>query len=220
MKNKLKIFIAGASGYTGQRLVPLLENHIVAVHLRKESKNFTEKKHHFETLGVTVVTEDLQDQKALARIVSDFDWMISLVGTTRAQFDKNTSYESVDFGVNKTLFEIADKAHVKKFLLVSSVGADKPTGPYLKIKKKTDDALISSGLDYVIVRPSMLVGNGRNLPILLNPFFSVLGTVSSALANKYRPIDAKQLAKIMTRILEEEALHKVILEGSELWAYT
>ena len=102
----MKIFLAGASGYTGVRLVPLLKEHTVVAHLRKNSKKFAEKKEFLESHGVEVLSVELSDIETVADKINGFDVAVSLIGTTRAQFDDKTTYESVDYGTNINLMKI------------------------------------------------------------------------------------------------------------------
>ncbi len=54
----MTIFIAGATGYTGQALVKLLceQNFPCVAHIRAESPSFEDKKEKLSNQGATVVT--------------------------------------------------------------------------------------------------------------------------------------------------------------------
>ena len=101
---------------------------------------------------------------------------------------------------------------------MSSVGADKPVGAYLNIKKKTDDALLASGLPYVILRPSALVGEGRRMSNISLPVFWLGEIFSKRLALKYKPIDTVKMAEIIRYIVEDESIQNKIFDGQELLA--
>ena len=215
MSQKLKIFIAGASGYTGLRLLPLLKNHTVYAHLRPESKNFETKKSLLENSGTIVLAHDLSYTENFP--LKDCHVLVSLIGTTRAQFDAHTSYETADYGANISLMELAKKFKIPRFVLLSSVGADKGMGPYLKVKKKTEEALMQSGLDYTILRPSFFVGPGRRAAQLLQPFFSIWSFFSKKSALRYQAISIETLAQILLKIIEDNQKYsRCILEGTSL----
>jgi uncharacterized protein YbjT (DUF2867 family) len=69
---------------------------------------------------------------------------------------------SVDYGGAVKLIEAAEAQGIRRYVIVSSVGADDPDGapeqmrPYQQAKHDADVALEESGLDHTIVRPGML----------------------------------------------------------------
>jgi uncharacterized protein YbjT (DUF2867 family) len=69
---------------------------------------------------------------------------------------------TVDYAAAVKLIEAAQAAGVRRYLMVSSIGADDPSAgseqmrPYLQAKADADAALAASGLDFTIVRPGRL----------------------------------------------------------------
>jgi nucleoside-diphosphate-sugar epimerase len=69
---------------------------------------------------------------------------------------------TVDLGGALKLIDAARAAGVRRYVMVSSIGADDPEGgpeemrPYLRAKAEADEALAKSGLDFTIVRPGGL----------------------------------------------------------------
>jgi uncharacterized protein YbjT (DUF2867 family) len=77
---------------------------------------------------------------------------------------------TVDYGGAVKLIEAAEELGVRRYLIVSSMGADDPASaseamrPYQQAKHDADEALAASGLDWTIVRPGGLTdepGSGR-----------------------------------------------------------
>jgi uncharacterized protein YbjT (DUF2867 family) len=70
--------------------------------------------------------------------------------------------ESMDFGGAVLLMEAAREAGVRRYVMVSSMGADSSAaddggfGTYLRAKGRADDTLRASGLDWTVVRPGGL----------------------------------------------------------------
>jgi uncharacterized protein YbjT (DUF2867 family) len=76
----------------------------------------------------------------------------------------------MDFGGAAKLVEAAEDRGVRRYLMLSSMGAGDPEAgseamrPYLRAKARADERLRESGLDYTIVRPGSLTdeeGTGR-----------------------------------------------------------
>jgi uncharacterized protein YbjT (DUF2867 family) len=77
---------------------------------------------------------------------------------------------TVDYGAAVKLIDAAQKTGVKRYVMISSIGAHDPASgpeamrPYLEAKHDADEALIRSALDWTIVRPGSLTddpGTGR-----------------------------------------------------------
>jgi uncharacterized protein YbjT (DUF2867 family) len=193
-------FIAGATGYTGRVLVDQLAKHPTwkaRPHARKP-----------DVYPEGVVCEP-HDVDKLAAGMSGCDAVVQLIGTVRKNFDQG-DYDQIDYGTTVALGEAAKRAKVPRVLLLSSVGAGKPRGRYLQVKKKTEDWLIASGLEYTIVRPSFIVGPGRRAVLALYPFV--------AISPSLRHIDVADLARVFIAALERrDQVKNQILEGSSMW---
>ena len=77
---------------------------------------------------------------------------------------------TVDYGGAVKLIEAAEELGVRRYLMVSSMGADDPAsaseamGPYQQAKHDADEVLAGSSLDWTIVRPGGLTdepGSGQ-----------------------------------------------------------
>src|SRR5215211_7250886 len=70
--------------------------------------------------------------------------------------------KTMDYGGAAKLVEAAEEREVRRYLMLSSIGADDPEGgveamrPYLRAKSRADERLKSSSLDYTIIRPGSL----------------------------------------------------------------
>jgi uncharacterized protein YbjT (DUF2867 family) len=70
--------------------------------------------------------------------------------------------ETMDYGGAAKLVEAAEEVGVRRYLMLSSMGADDPEQgaeamrPYLRAKSRADERLKSSSLEYTIIRPGSL----------------------------------------------------------------
>jgi uncharacterized protein YbjT (DUF2867 family) len=72
--------------------------------------------------------------------------------------------ETMDYGGAVKLIEAAEKNGIRRYLMVSSIGANPNAegggyAAYTRAKGKADEALQQSGLDYTIVRPTRLTND-------------------------------------------------------------
>ncbi|MBG48276.1 MAG: NAD-dependent dehydratase [Pseudozobellia sp.] len=153
------ILVAGAHGTTGQKVISLL----------KESQYFKpiamvrkeEQAERFKSKGVDSRLGDLE--KNLNDVTKGIDKVIFAAGS------KGKNLKGVDQEGAKKLIDESKKANIKKFVMLSSIGAGHPEESdrlqeYLKAKHNADEYLKKSGLTYAIVRPGTLTnekGTGK-----------------------------------------------------------
>ncbi|GAA0871721.1 SDR family oxidoreductase [Gangjinia marincola] len=146
-----KILVAGANGTTGKMIVQQLHQAEVYVPVAMVRKH--EQTAQFELDGIEVVLADLEQDLSFA--LNDVDKVIFAAGSG------GQKVKAVDRDGAKRLIDAAKKHGVKKFVMLSSIGADKPEEAdelqeYLKAKHQADEYLKNSGLSYTILRPGSL----------------------------------------------------------------
>ena len=156
----MKVLVAGAHGKTARRLVRMLADsgHEVRGLVRKE-----EQMPDVEADGAEPVLVDLEKEEvegAVGRAVQGCDAIIFAAGAGPGSGAARK--ETMDYGGAAKLIEAAEKHGVRRYLMLSSMGAGNPEGsseamqPYLFAKARADERLQESGLDYTIIRPGSL----------------------------------------------------------------
>jgi uncharacterized protein YbjT (DUF2867 family) len=156
----MKVLVAGAHGKTARRMVRMLaeSGHEVRGLVRKE-----EQMPDVEADGAEPVLVDLEDEGvegAVGRAVEGCDAVIFAAGAGPGSGAARK--ETMDYGGAVKLVLAAERHNVRRYLMLSSVGADDPEGgseamqPYLMAKARADERLQDSGLDYTIIRPGSL----------------------------------------------------------------
>jgi uncharacterized protein YbjT (DUF2867 family) len=122
-----------------------------------------------EDAGAEPVVCDLEANDAdVAGAVAGADAIVFAAGAGPGSGPERK--QTVDLGGAVKLIEAAKANDIKRYLIVSSMGADNPPPGdegfpvYLQAKAAADQALASSGLDFTIVRPGGLTddpGSGR-----------------------------------------------------------
>lgn len=150
-----KILIAGATGHTGKRIIEILNNsqsfEPVAMIRKKEQQEM------FEDMDVQTVMANLEED--LDHAVKGIDKVIFAAGSGSSTGEDKTI--SVDQEGAIKLIDAAKKAGIKKFVMLSAMGADDPSQHekmkvYFEAKHKADEHLKESGIPYTIVRPGAL----------------------------------------------------------------
>ena len=192
-----QILIAGAHGTTGKKIVNLLKEsqyfNPIAMVRKEEQKNF------FESQGVDTVMGDLE--KDVSHV---FNTPIDKVLFAAGSGGKKVV--EVDQEGAKRLVDASKKNNIKKFVMLSSMGADNPSEAedlqdYLKAKHNADEYLKGSGLNYAIVRPGSLTDNELTNKIEL-----------AEKLNKSGEISRNDVAQTLVRTLNDDVANKSTFE--------
>jgi len=202
-----KLFVAGSTGATGRTLMPLATARGVDIvpHLRPASAQGRD-------LHPQSAVLDLDDAAALDAAMAGCTTVVQLIGTMRKRFSAGDTYESSDIGTTRLLVESATRCGVDHVVLLSSVGAGKPTGAYLRAKARAESIVTGSGLDWTIFRPSSFAGEGHRPPPGMALFTRALGM------DRFRPIPIGQLAATILHVACTGEPRATVLEGTSLWA--
>ncbi|WP_010516729.1 SDR family oxidoreductase [Croceivirga radicis] len=184
-----RVLVAGANGTTGKQIVKLLKEsqyfEPVAM-VRKGAQMEQFKKDNIET-----VLGDLEND--LSHTTKNIDKVLFAAGSG----GKNVV--GVDQEGAKNLIKQSSKDNVKKFVMLSSMGADEPEQAeelkdYLIAKHNADEYLKQSNLKYTIVRPGSLTND------------KATGTISIAeKLNRRGEITRADVAQTLVRSLHDDA---------------
>ncbi len=167
------ILVAGANGTTGKKVVNLLRqsqyfNPVAMVRKEEQLAQFKKK-------GIDTVLGDLEED--LTHTVKNIDKVIFAAGSG------GKKVVAVDQEGAKSLIDASKKANVKRFVMLSSMGADNPEAAedlkaYLKAKHNADEYLKQSDLKYMIVRPGSLTNEKGTGKISLKKHFEQQGSIT------------------------------------------
>tara|TARA_R110002012_G_scaffold35613_4_gene101412 strand:- start:419 stop:1051 length:633 start_codon:yes stop_codon:yes gene_type:complete len=191
-----KILVVGANGTTGKEIVNLLN----------ESQYFepyamvrkSEQEQQFTSKGIKTILADLEQD--VSGTTSGMDKVIFAAGSG----GKNV--KEVDENGAKKMIDASKKHNIKKFVMLSSMGADQPEKAddlkeYLHAKHNADMYLKESGLNYAIVRPGSL-----NNDMLTNKI-----ELSEKL-NKRGEISRSDVAQVIARVTNDDVANKKTFE--------
>src|SRR5919197_2190336 len=203
-----KLFIAGATGAVGRTAVRLAEERGLSVVPHVRPKTAAQGK----SLHPRAVVLELSDTDALAEALRDRTTVLQLIGTARSRFARGDTYETSDVGTTRQLVEAAKRTgSIDHFILLSSVGAGRPVGAYLKSKARAEAIVRDSGIPFTVFRPSAFMGEGHRVPPVIKRLTRALG------ARTWEPIAVLDLAAALLSVAERREPLKAGLEGAALW---
>jgi len=166
----MDVVIAGGHGKIALRLGRLLSER--GEHVRSLIRN-PDHTADVEAVGAEPVLFDLEKDDDLASVVHGADAVVFAAGAGPGSGPERK--RTVDYGGAVKLIDAALEAGVRRYLMISSIGADDPNAgpeemrPYLQAKADADAALVASGLDYTIVRPGFLTDDPGTSKVTAGP---------------------------------------------------
>lgn len=209
-----KILIIGGTGYIGTPLVKKLKNAgYEPILLIRNKADFRD-----EFAGCGYFIADLLDKESLRKNINGFDLVINLAAIIRT-LDKKKYQENVSG--TKNLIEVLEEKGIKKIIYFSTQSVNlKTKGPYAKSKEESEKILMSSKLDYMIIRPNYVYGvdnlNDFYRMALMAKKFRILPVIEGG-NYKIQPVLKEDLINIVFGFVENFQPKSVIeISGSEL----
>ena len=185
----------------------------------RDLKIFVRRNIRLKNLHVDVFQIDFEKLDEHADLMTGDD-CFCCIGTTMRKAQSRENFRKVDFDLVVKIAQLASQNGVKRFIVVSSTGADASSSNfYLRTKGEMEEAIQKFSFEQIaIVRPSILVGKrrefrmGERIGIL---FARILSPLMLGPLKKYKPIHVKTVVKAMLRIANSKKT-KNIYESDEL----
>ncbi len=197
------IFIIGATGGVGSRLRPILVeagHRVTGLHRKPEQAGALRDAGVESYLGdiIEMSTDDLTNA------TQGSDVIVFSAGSAGSGLDRTSAIDGE--GVIKTI-EAARANNILRIYLVSAFMdalRDQPRKEgfehYMKVKRQADNALVASGLDWVILRPGTLVSEDGN------------GLVNANLAIPYGTVARGNVAAMLAALIDTPTIRREIIE--------
>lgn len=199
----MRIAVAGGSGFIGRHVVRQLREagHRILVLSRNPGRPDD---------GVDVQACDLTKGVAPGAL-AECEAVVNLVGIARPQ--GTNTFEAAHLEAVKHLIAAAREAGVRRLVHVSVAQAAEALGSYADTKLRGEALVRSSGLEWTILRPSLVYGEGdealRNIIVGIRaaPVF----VVPAGRTGSLQPVDVRDVARAVEYTLTRTAgLHETI----------
>ena len=169
------VFITGATGYIGTRLVRsiLKRDHRVIALVRKGSENKV-------PAGCEVIVGDPFDATTFQQYIPKHAVFIQLLGVAHPSPSKAEQFKQIDLKSVKASADAAAMAGVLHFIYISvSMVPSRIMEAYQHVRKEGEEYCLSKGLNSTFIRPWYVLGPGHWWPVLLLPFYGIAYLVPS-----------------------------------------
>jgi NADH dehydrogenase len=148
-----RVLVTGASGFIGSHLLPRL---VSRGHLVRAMWRGREGPGRRSAPGVDWLEADVTRSSSLDAAVAECDVVVHLAGCSTPP--EGGSLEQVNAVGTRHVLAAAQEAGVERVIYVSALGASPAAGEYFRSRFQAEDAVMSSSLDHVILRPSVVYG--------------------------------------------------------------
>jgi NADH dehydrogenase len=195
----MKIFVAGGTGFVGAQLVSemLRRGHEVRLLVRRRELVVEG--------GIEQIEGDVTIVESFADALNGCDAAINLVGIIREFPSRGITFERLHVQATANMLAATAKAGVRRYLHMSAMGTrPDAVSRYHATKFRAEELVRSSGLDYTILRPSLIYGpkdaftNMLADHIRLSPVMPVIGSGDYRL----QPIHVADVARCFALALE------------------
>ena len=188
----MKLLVTGATGFTGSCVVPLLIQNGFNVRCLSRS---TSDRTPLSALTVEWVTDDLSNAESLTSAMQGTDALVNIA--------------SLGFGHADNIISAAKAAGIKRAIFISTTAIFTQLNAGSKsVRLAAEDTIRSSGLDFTILRPTMIYGSPRDRNmwrlirlLRISPVMPIFGDGGSL----QQPIFVDDVAQAVLRALQTDA---------------
>ncbi len=156
----MKVAIFGGTGYVGSYIIDSIisDGMIPRVMVREGSDAKVIQPNKCE-----IIYGNIEDENSINETLKGCDSAIFLIALIREFPSENITNERFQFEGSKRVMRLAEKNGIKRFILMSALGANpNPNGSkYMQAKYLSEQSIKNTNLDWTIIRPSSLFGNPR-----------------------------------------------------------
>jgi uncharacterized protein YbjT (DUF2867 family) len=222
------ILVTGASGFVGSHVLPelLASGHRVVALVRSPEAGGAVLRRLPAALsrGIELRTGDVLEPATLPAALAGVDGVVHLVALAR-DWNGGADLLRVNLGGTEHVLRAMRQAGVRRLVHLGALGvADRDELNYAKSKARAEAAVRASGLDWTILKPSLLFGPGDG-------FFNIVaGLVRAPLPlvpvpgdgmSRFQPIHVGDVARCARLSLERpETIGQAFeLGGTRTWTY-
>ena len=200
----MKVLVTGGTGVVGVAAVRELlkrghQVRLLSRHARRDAAQFPD--------GVEPFEGTVSDATTVSGCADVCEAVLHIVGIVRAE-SPDATLEAVNVDGTRNMLVEAERAGIRRFVYVSSLGAERGTSDYHRTKREAEELVERWPGNWTIVRPGNVYGPGdEQLSMLLTMVRTLPALpVIDAGDQPFQPILADDLAVALANVLERTDL--------------
>ena len=207
------IFLTGATGYIGSRLIPelLARGHTVRALVRAGSEGKL-------AAGAVPVRGNALDRATFQSQVAPSDTFIQLVGVAHPSPAKAQQFRQVDLVSVRQSVAAARAASIEHFIYLSVAQPAPVMRDYVAVRAEGERMLRESGMRATFVRPWYVLGPGHRWPYLILPLYWLwaLAPKSRDTARRLYPVKLANVVRAIADAVDAPPQPVRIIEAPEI----
>ncbi len=215
------ILVTGGTGFVGKAVVKKLLEQNQQVCVLSRSAEHMPVNAYLEAVNASILDFD-----SVKKAVQGCDTIIHLIGIIRES--RGQTFEKIHVQGTQNVIQAAKEAGIRKIIHMSALGArPDAVSRYHKTKWKAEELVRSSGIPFVIFKPSIVFGKEDEF---INLFAKMIGSFPGIIGfvpvigsgqNKFQPIWVENVAACFVKAaLECRMINKeYVLAGPEIYTY-
>ena len=198
----LRVVVLGGSGFVGRRLVTrlLADGHRVCVLSRDAVTRERVPPAAEHRAG------DVYDATFLGEAFAGADAVVNLVGILNERGDDGRGFRRVYVELGDAVIDAMRAAGVRRLLQMSALHAGDGASHYLQARGEAEAHVVASGLDWTLLRPSVIAGPGDGLFCRFAQLLRFApGLPLGGAGVRFQPVWVGDVAEAIARALADEA---------------
>ncbi|WP_179415284.1 SDR family oxidoreductase [Mucilaginibacter sp. E4BP6] len=197
----MKVLIAGANGYIGTRLIPiLLEKGHQVVCLVRDKRRFHEQNDYADK--VTLIKGDLLDRNSIETFPKNIEAAYYLVHS----MSQNEDFAKLEAQSGENFVEVIDKTNCRQIIYLSGITNDDNLSKHLKSRRHVEDVLREAKAPLTVLRAAIIIGSGSSSFEIIRDLTEKLPvmTVPRWVNTKCQPIGIRDVLAYLEGVLSNE----------------
>jgi uncharacterized protein YbjT (DUF2867 family) len=153
----MKVLLAGANGYIGTRLIPvLLEKNHDLVCLVRDKRRFDAQSDFADK--VSLIKGDLLKEDSIDPFPDDIDVAYYLVHS----MSQDKDFAKLEAQSAESFVKALDKTNCKQIIFLSGITNDDNLSEHLKSRRHVEDVLREAKADVTVLRAAIIIGSGSS----------------------------------------------------------
>lgn len=197
-----RIALIGGGGFIGSYIAERLVEQDVGLTIPTRDR---ERNKALILLSKTEVVDcNIQDPAQLKRLLAGHDAVVSMVGILHGS---RSAFERAHVELPSKIITACKELGIRRLVHISALGASE-TGPsdYQQTKGKGEQLVMQSGLDWTVLRPSVVFGRGDSFLAMFAKLVESLPVLPLAGADtRFAPIWADDVARAVVACFNNDA---------------